>query len=246
MSDTKFILTFVTSTQARADQPYKSAYMHIEEDNYYLSISKEELSRLPQAHFSGRIVVINKKTQIADAIATLRHWPVIGFDTETRPSFKKGHTNMVALLQLSCDNTCFLFRLNDIGFTPELRALLEDESITKVGASVHDDFLNLNKLAEFTPGGFIDVQQYVKQFRIADNSLARIYGIMFNERISKNQRLTNWELPVLTTSQQEYAALDAAACTRIFYCLSEGNFHPESSIYKCYPSPDEPSAAATS
>lgn len=168
---------------------------------------------------------------------------MIGFDTETRPSFKRGRSNSVALLQLSCDNTCFLFRLNDIGFAPELRDLLEDESILKIGASVHDDFHHLNKLAEFKPGGFVDVQQYVKEFRIEDNSLARIYGIMFGERISKNQRLTNWEQPSLTNSQQEYAALDAFACTRIYYCLRESCFDPSASPYKHFPEAEQQDAA---
>ncbi len=216
----------------------------MEEQDYYLSINKEELAQLPQAHFSGKIVVIDKAGAVMPAVKKLREWPVIGFDTETRPSFKRGRTNTVALLQLSCDNTCYLFRLNDIGFTPELRALLEDESIVKVGASVHDDFLNLNKLAEFKPKAFVDVQQYVKEFRIADNSLARIYGIMFGERISKNQRLTNWEQPSLTSSQQEYAALDAFACTRIYYCLQEGCFNPDQSQYKKYPEMEEDTQTA--
>ena len=209
--------------------------MSNEEDKYYLSISKEELSKLPQAHFSGRIVVIDRADQVHEAVEKLREWPVIGFDTETRPSFRRGHSNTVALLQLACDNTCFLFRLNDLGFIPELRELLEDRDILKVGASVHDDFLNLGRLAEFRPEGFVDVQQYVKGFRIIDNSLARIYGIMFGERISKNQRLTNWEQPSLTDSQQAYAALDAFACTRIYYCLREGRFNPDQSQYKHWP-----------
>lgn len=214
-----------------------------EDEKYYLSISKEELSKLPQAHFSGKIVVIDKVENIHAAVKKLREWSVIGFDTETRPSFKRGRSNSVALLQLSCDNTCFLFRLNDIGFAPELRDLLEDESILKIGASVHDDFHHLNKLAEFKPGGFVDVQQYVKEFRIEDNSLARIYGIMFGERINKNQRLTNWEQPSLTNSQQEYAALDAFACTRIYYCLRESCFDPSASPYKHFPEAEQQDAA---
>lgn len=206
--------------------------MNSVEGTYYLSISKEELAGLPQAHFSGRIEVIDKYDQIHDAVEKLRQWPVIGFDTETRPSFKRGHSNTVALLQLSCDNTCFLFRLNDIGFAPELRELLEDKNILKIGASVHDDFHNLNKLSGFTPDGFVDVQQYVKSFHIEDNSLARIYGIMFGERISKNQRLTNWEQTTLTDSQQAYAALDAYACVRIYFALKDGNFDSSLSPYK--------------
>ena len=203
--------------------------------NYYLSISKEQLAKLPQAHYSGRIVVVDRADMVDAAVGALRQARLIGFDTETRPSFRRGHSNSVALMQLSADSVCYLFRLNEIGFCPQLRALLEDPEVIKVGASVHDDFLNLNKLEPFAPEGFLDVQQYVKQFRIEDNSLARIYGIIFGERISKNQRLTNWEAPALTQAQQAYAALDAYACTRIYNVLRQGGFVPEESEYKCYP-----------
>jgi ribonuclease D len=198
---------------------------------YYLSINKDELAALPQAHFQGDIVVVDKEDEVSSAIDVLRSAPLIGFDTETRPSFKRGHANKVALMQLSAGDTCYLFRLNEIGFVEQLKDLLEDKSVVKVGASVHDDYLNLNKLAPFNPDGFIDVQQYVKQFKIEDNSLARIYGILFGERISKNQRLTNWEQTTLTAGQQSYAALDAYACTRIYQYLQSGVFDPAESPY---------------
>lgn len=190
------------------------------------------------AHFDGNIQVIDRPELVADAVAALRQYEVIGFDTETRPSFKRGKTNLVSLIQLSCDDTCYLFRINDIGFDSRVRELLEDESIIKVGASVHDDFLNLNKLEPFKPGGFIDIQQFVKQYHIADNSLARIYAILFGQRISKNQRLTNWEQHSLTHSQQLYAALDAVACTRIYFTLRNGAFDPASSPYRKEKEPD--------
>ncbi len=207
----------------------------MEEDKYFLSISKDELAHLPQAHYEGNIIVVDKPEEVEVAISALRHYKVIGFDTETKPSFKRGQSNNVALMQISAGDTCYLFRLNTLGFIIPLRELLEDEHITKIGASVHDDFLNLRKLAQFTPAGFIDVQQYVKQFHIVDNSLSRIYGIIFGQRISKNQRLSNWESPSLTNSQQAYASLDAYACTRIYEELSIGKFEPTTSVYKHYP-----------
>ena len=118
-----------------------------------------------------------------------------------------------------------------IGLPKPLIDLLEDEDILKIGLSIHDDFHNLKKLGDINPCAFVELQNYVKQFGIADNSLSRLYGIIFGERISKSQRLTNWEAQELTEPQQIYAALDAYACLRIYNHLMEGNFNPATSPY---------------
>lgn len=196
-----------------------------------VSISKEELAQLPMANFIGMVKVIDKVEDAAAAVADLKTSDVIGFDTETRPSFRKGVINRVSLMQLSTRKCCYLFRLNKIGIPEELRQLLEDPNQLKVGLSIHDDFHNIRNLCPLNPAGFIDLQPYVKQFSIADNSLSRIYGILFGKRISKGQRLTNWEAEELTIHQQNYAALDAVACIRIYDCVSDGDFKPELSPY---------------
>ncbi len=205
-----------------------------------VTISKEQLAKLPAASFSGSIRLIDQTEDIPDAIADLRSAPIIGFDTETRPSFKKGQLHVVSLLQLSTPTTCYLFRLNRIGLTHELVDLLQDDSLLKVGLSIHDDFHSLRRLSPIEPAGFIDLQQYVKDFKIADNSLSRIYGILFGERISKGQRLTNWEADSLTPAQQAYAALDALACIRIYRHLKSGAFYPLTSPYLTFPDPTLP------
>lgn len=208
-------------------------------NNFIISIPKDKLAALPAAHYDGEICIVDKEEQLEEAIAELRKSPVIGFDTETRPSFKKGHLNKVSLVQLSTFSKCFLFRINLIGFSQSLIELLEDESIIKIGLSTHDDFHNLNKLQPMQPGGFIELQNYVKQYRIADNSLTRIYGILFGKRVSKGQRLTNWEAEQLTPAQQHYAALDAKACIEIYDFLSNGKFTPAESEYLTEPSENE-------
>lgn len=205
-------------------------------NNFILTIPKQAMSQLPPAHFHGsEIVVIDKPENVADAVNHLLTADILGFDTETRPSFKKGQTHIVSLLQLSTRERCFLFRLNRIGLPDDLKALLENRSKLKIGLSLHDDFHNLNKLAPVEPQGFIDLQQYVKTFKIADNSLTRIYGILFGHRISKGQRLTNWEAAELSPAQQAYAALDAMACIDIYDLLSQGRFSPYHSPYRVYP-----------
>ena len=139
--------------------------------NAIVSISKEELAKLPAAEFQGEIRLIEEACDVEKAINELRQSAVIGFDTETRPSFKKGQINSVALVQLSNLSTCYLFRINLIGFHQAIIDLLEDPEIIKIGLSIHDDFHNLSKIKEIKPDGFVDLQNYVKSVKIADNSL---------------------------------------------------------------------------
>ncbi len=201
-------------------------------NSYKIAISKQQLADMPAANFPGEVILIDRPEDVPDAVGYLRSAAVIGFDTETRPTFQKGQFHSVALLQLSTDDRCFLFRLNILGMPDEIRSLLEDEKVSKIGLSTHDDFLNLKRICPLTPGGFIELQNYVGEFHIADKSLSKIYGILFGQRISKGQRLTNWEAPELTAYQQGYAALDAYACLKIYSFLKSGQFSPDNSPFK--------------
>lgn len=197
-----------------------------------IAITKEQLSALPMVCFPGRITIVDDLDAAKSALAYLRKESIVGFDTETKPSFRKGHTNSVALIQVSTLDHCFLFRLKKLGFVEELKAFMEDRSVKKIGLSLHDDFLVLSRVMEFEPGGFIDLQSFVKKFGIHDISLQKIYGIIFNERISKSQRLSNWEASNLSESQQNYASIDAWACLRIYNYLKDGFFDPNTSLYQ--------------
>lgn len=206
-----------------------------------VSIPKQELSELPAATFEGEIVVVDTVDDANAAAVTLMQESEIGFDTETKPSFRRGQHHTVALLQLSTRNVCFLFRLNNIGLPKSIADILESNDVKKIGVSVHDDFLNLHKTYKLNPAGFIDLQDFVKQFNISDNSLSRIYGILFGKRISKGQRLSNWEAPTLTLHQKEYAALDALACLHIYdHLLSHGFNFEDSQYYREYDDPNFP------
>lgn len=200
-------------------------------DNFSISISKEQLAELPVVTFSGKISVIERPDDAIRALKFLETQPIVGFDTETKPSFRKGRTNTVCLIQVSTEDHAFLFRLNKLGFIEELRRFIENSNTKKIGLSLKDDFFVLHKIKNFNPEGFIDLQQLVRQFNITDSSLQKIYGIIFGGRISKNQRLSNWEAQTLTPGQQHYAAIDAWACLRLYKNLSEGEFIPENSKY---------------
>lgn len=196
-----------------------------------LSITKEQIAELPVAEFPGRSIVINSPLDCRKAVKYLLNQPVLGFDTETRPSFRKGRMNRVALLQVSTFDECFLFRLNRIGFPKELARLFENPDIVKVGLSIKDDMHQLGSVADFSPANIVELQTFVKDYEVADNSLQKVYGIIFNKRISKGQRLTNWEAETLTEAQQAYASLDAYACLQVYTHLISGQFHPELSPY---------------
>ena len=196
-----------------------------------LSIPKDELAKLPAAEFTGQIHLIETAADARAALRYLSRCPMVGFDTETRPSFRKGRTHHVSLVQISTEDTCFLFRINKTGFIQQLREFFESESVIKVGLSTKDDIRCLNKIESFEPKGILELQNYVRDFGIIDASLTRIYGIIFGQRISKGQRLTNWEAAELTSAQQHYAALDAWACLNLYHHLSAGGFNSEDSEY---------------
>ena len=172
--------------------------------------------------FPGRIFVVYTESDAEKAVAYLKDQRIVGVDTETRPSFKRGTTHKVALLQISTQDTCFLFRLNRIGMPDSLQEFLMSDTL-KIGLSLKDDFNSLRKRQDMHPdrGNWIELQEYVGKFGIEDRSLQKIYANLFGEKISKNQRLSNWEADVLSEGQKLYAATDAWACVEIYNCLSE-------------------------
>jgi ribonuclease D len=183
------------------------------------SITKEALADLPLHAFDGEIFVIEKENQIKSAINYLKGQNVIGFDTETKPSFKRGQVHKVALLQLSTNEKAFLFRINKIGLPDSLKAILTDESIIKVGVAIRDDIKTLQKISPFSPKGFVELQDEVQDYGIQDFSLKKITGIVLGFRISKSQRLSNWESDELNEGQQLYAATDAWVSYGIYKSL---------------------------
>lgn len=177
---------------------------------------KAFIAELPRFTFNGRIVVVCGETDANKAIDALRTMNLVGFDTETRPSFRPGKGHQVALLQLSGKNVCFLFRLCRIGLPDCVVDFLSDERIRKIGLSLSDDFRALQRRRNFTPRGFIDLQNCAAELGIEDRSLQKLYANLFHRRISKSARLSNWEADVLSESQQIYAATDAFACIDLY------------------------------
>ena len=190
--------------------------------NFTNNITKEAISLMPKEIFPGKIVVVDSEKMLNEAILQLSVFKEIGFDTETRPSFSKKTHYKMSLIQLSSDNICFLIRLNKFKeMPPALEAFLINNDVKKIGISLRDDFHGLHCLTKISPENFIDLQKYVVAFGIEDMSLQKIYAILFGKKISKRQRLSNWDADILTESQQRYAALDAWSCLRIYQFLEQ-------------------------
>ena len=177
---------------------------------------KTRISGLPRVLFEGRVVVVLTESEAQKAVDYLLSQPIMGVDTETRPSFKKGHINKVALLQVSSHEVCFLFRLNQLGISPSVKRLLEDTTVPKIGLSLRDDLHGLHALGDFESGYFVDLQDHVREIGVEDLSLQKLYANFFGQRISKRERLTNWEADVLTDKQKGYAATDAWTCIMLY------------------------------
>ena len=186
------------------------------------TITKAEIATMPKVLFEGRIFVIYTEADADKAVEYLKTQQIVGVDTETRPSFKRGTTHKVALLQIATADTCFLFRLNRIGMPASLQDFLMSDTL-KIGLSLKDDFMMLRRRKNMhaEEGNWIELQDYVGRFGIEDRSLQKIYANLFGQKISKNQRLSNWEAETLTESKIKYAATDAWACVEIYKCLAE-------------------------
>jgi len=184
-------------------------------------IEKSELADKPKVAFNGIIEEIDTEEKAQKAIEILSKETVVGFDTETRPSFTKGVKHKIALLQLSTDSYGYLFRLNKIGVPDCVAGFLSDPNIKKVGISIKDDFHSLSSRRDLKPAGFVELQDLCGEMGIEEKGLQKLYGLLFKERISKNQQLSNWEIDSLTESQRQYAAIDAWACLRIYRYISE-------------------------
>ena len=186
------------------------------ENRFIDKISNEQTALLPAIEFRGEIRIVEDERDIAAACKYLAEQPVLGFDTETRPSFRPGVTFRVSLLQLSSPEVCYLFRLNRIPLDKAILQLFENKRLLKVGADVAGDLRSLRQIRHFRDAGFIDLQAIAPEWGIAEKSLRKLSAIVLGQRVSKAQRLSNWEAATLTDKQQLYAATDAWVCTRIY------------------------------
>ena len=189
---------------------------------YLQNITGEELSGYDLSWFKGDIVVVDNVITFRQSFPRLLNSKILGFDTETRPSFRKWRKNKVSLIQLANNDVACLFRINKIGIPEELMDLLTNPNVIKAGVAIHDDIRFLSRVKKFSPSGFVDLQKFVKDYGIQSAGLKKLAAIILGFRISKQQQVTNWEADQLTEAQQIYAATDAWVCFQIYTKLING------------------------
>jgi len=191
-------------------------HAHVPEQELKITITAEEINNLPLKTFEGKTVVVSDPKQLPKVIKEIEKHPVVGFDTETRPSFKRGQFYQVALLQLAVPKKAYLIRVNHTGVTDEIKELFENEKVVKAGVGIRDDLKALQKLKPFEPAGFFDLSTLAKQAGLQVESVKKLTALLLGFRISKSAQTSNWEAPTFTQKQIEYAATDAWVCLELY------------------------------
>jgi ribonuclease D len=189
---------------------------HSEPEGLRLSISPDEINQLPLKTFEGKTVVVSDTLLLPKAMKEISKYDVVGFDTETRPSFKKGQVYQVSLLQLAVPKKAYLIRINHTGVTEEVAELFENKNIIKAGVGIRDDIKALQKLRKFEPAGFEDLSTLAKSSGLQVESVKKLTALLLGFRISKSAQTSNWEAATFTQKQIEYAATDAWVCLELY------------------------------
>ncbi|MDH5366722.1 MAG: 3'-5' exonuclease domain-containing protein 2 [Cyclobacteriaceae bacterium] len=185
------------------------------------TISSEDVNLLELKAYEGEVVLVEDKNKLPDVFREISQYKSVGFDTETKPMFKRGEYNPVALLQIAIPAKVFLIRINKTGITDDILRFFESNDIKKIGVALRDDIKDLQKLMDFVPRGFLQLNELVKHIGIESNGLRKLTAILLGFRISKNAQVSNWEAPELTFKQITYAATDAWVCLKIFTKLQK-------------------------
>ncbi len=180
------------------------------------NITNDEINELDLHQYNGKVVVISEASKVSKALDEIRKYEVVGFDTETKPSFRKGVRNDPSLMQVALEKKVFLFRLNYTGMTGGLLDFLADDSMKKIGVALRDDIKELQAMSHFEPGGFVELPKLVKSIGIESNGLRKLTAIILGYRISKGAQTSNWENETLTEKQLAYAATDAWVCLKMY------------------------------
>lgn len=184
-------------------------------------IDKAAINRLPLKAYEGPIILAADQVSMEAAVASLKTEGLLGFDTESRPAFKKGESYGVSLLQLAGSNAVYLFQLTRYQDLTPLFALLEDPSIVKAGVAIHDDVRKLNELRPFKPGGFVEIADITQKSGIVNTGLRSLTAFFLGFRISKRAQVSNWARQKLTSAQIQYAATDAWTSRRLYECCQQ-------------------------
>jgi ribonuclease D len=186
-------------------------------------ITNEEINLLPLGAFSGEIILISHPENLKPAFDEINRHSIVGFDTETKPVFVRGHQNKVALMQIALEKKVFLIRLKATGITQEIIDFMENESILKAGVALRDDVKALQRIRHFKPGGITELNEMAKKAGLEIEGVKKLAGLLLGFRISKSAQTSNWEAAELNEKQLTYAATDAWVCLEVYKKLAESN-----------------------
>jgi ribonuclease D len=181
-----------------------------------LSITKDEVMERPLGRYEGKISVVTKKADIDRVLDELSNEPAVGFDTEAKPTFKKGQKRNISLVQIATPKRVFLLRIKESGITNKMKDFFENELVAKVGIGLVDDFQLLNAIRSFEPTGFVDLNDTFTELGAEKIGARNLAAMVLNIRISKSAQTSNWEADTLTEKQLRYAATDAWICLEMY------------------------------
>ncbi len=190
------------------------------------NITNEEINALPLGAFEGKVVVITTPAKLLPALEDIKQHSIVGFDTETKPVFVRGHSNKVALMQIALPHKVYLIRLNQLGLTDGLVAFLENKKILKAGVALRDDIKGLQKLHPYEPAGFVELAELSKKAGLEVESVKKLAALLLGFRISKSAQTSNWEAETFNEKQISYAATDAWVCLEVYNKLTRLLDHP--------------------
>lgn len=208
-------------------------------------LSCEEINAMPLFHYEGPVQVIRTLEDWKNALPDLRSADLLGFDTETRPSFRKGRRNFPALIQLATANAVYLVQLAFLPFGPHVVEILANPDQVKAGVGIRDDMRDLGRLHDFEPAGLVDLGGVARAHKMPSQGLRTLAANFFGWRISKGSQCSNWSLMELTPRQIAYAATDAWIGRLIFLRMCEMGLIP-SCRGACEVAPDSDALAAGS
>jgi ribonuclease D len=186
-----------------------------------LQITKEELNQLPLVRYDGPIEILRNGEELETVLTEILSEPVLGFDTETRPSFRKGQNYLPCVVQVATRHCVFIIQIQD-GMMPEaLTRILEWPGSIKAGIALNQDMSKLRQLGEFKDQAVLDLSKVATKLGIKTTGLRNLTGILLKGRISKGAQVTDWSKPRLTEAQISYAATDAWISRELYFALKK-------------------------
>ncbi|MGC9450286.1 MAG: 3'-5' exonuclease [Oceanipulchritudo sp.] len=186
-----------------------------------IKITKEEINALPLTAYEGPITIVDNDKVLKEVLPALRKEKVLGFDTESRPSFRKGDAYPASLIQFGGARHVWLFQISKIKDNKPLWKILANPRIIKAGVAIGDDIKKLQELIDFKPGGFVEIADLTQKAGILNTGLRSLAGLLLSIRISKRAQVSNWARSRLTEAQIQYAATDAWVSRQLYIHMQD-------------------------